>query len=128
MRRGDNGVEKLLFVGSSCIYPKFAPQPIPEEALLTGPLEPTNQWYAIAKIAGIMLCRAFRRQYDCDFISAMPSSLYGPNDNFDLRSSHVVPALLVKAHHARQSGAPFEIWGRAVPDASSCTSTISPER
>jgi GDP-L-fucose synthase len=110
------GVEKLLFLGSSCIYPKFAPQPIPENALLTGPLEPTNQWYAIAKIAGIMLCQAYRRQYRCNFISAMPTNLYGPNDNFDLTSAHVLPALLVKAHHAKQAGArSLEIWGTGSP-------------
>ncbi|NNG02764.1 MAG: NAD-dependent epimerase/dehydratase family protein, partial [Inquilinus sp.] len=84
------GVEKLLFLGSSCIYPKLAPQPMAEEALLTGPLEPTNQWYAVAKIAGLKLCQAYRRQYGCDFISAMPTNLYGPGDNFDLETSHVV--------------------------------------
>ncbi len=95
---GRFGVEKLVDLGSSCIYPKFAPQPISESALLTGPLEPTNEWYAIAKIAGIKLCQAHRRQYGCDFISAMPSNLYGPGNNFDLETSHVVPALLRKAH------------------------------
>ena len=89
-----NGAEKLLFLGSSCIYPKMAPQPISEDALLTGPLEPTNEWYAIAKIAGIKLCQAYRREYGCDFISAMPTNLYGPGDNFDLKNSHVLPALL----------------------------------
>jgi GDP-L-fucose synthase len=110
------GVDKLLFLGSSCIYPKFAPQPIQEDALLSGPLEPTNQWYAIAKIAGIMLCQAYRRQYQCDFISAMPTNLYGPNDNFDLASGHVLPALLVKAHNAKQRGLrSFEIWGTGSP-------------
>ena len=93
-----HGVEKLLFLGSSCIYPKFADQPIVEEALLTGPLEPTNEWYAVAKIAGIKLCQAYRRQYGCDYISAMPTNLYGPGDNFDLSSSHVMPALIRKAH------------------------------
>jgi len=109
-------VEKLLFLGSSCIYPKFAPQPIPEDALLTGSLEPTNQWYAIAKIAGIMLCQAYRRQYGCDFISAMPTNLYGPKDSFDLMSSHVLPALLAKAHHAKQTrAAQLEIWGTGSP-------------
>ena len=109
-------VEKLLCLGSSCIYPKFAPQPIPESALLTAPLEPTNQWYAIAKIAGTMLCQAYRRQYGCDFISAMPTNLYGPNDNFDLMSGHVLPALLAKAHHAKQAGATeLEIWGTGSP-------------
>ncbi len=107
-----NGVEKLLFLGSSCIYPKFAPQPITEDALLTGPLEPTNEWYAIAKIAGLKLAEAYRRQYGCDFISAMPTNLYGPGDNFDLVSSHVMPALIRKAHEAKLSGAPeMVVWG-----------------
>lgn len=107
---------KLLFLGSSCIYPKLAPQPLREDALLTGPLEPTNQWYAIAKIAGIMLCRAYRRQHGRDFIAAMPTNLYGPHDNFDLNSSHVVPALIRKMHEARQSGAAeVEIWGTGTP-------------
>lgn len=110
------GVEKLLFLGSSCIYPKFAPQPMAEDALLTGELEPTNQWYAVAKIAGIKLCQAYRRQYGCDFISAMPTNLYGPNDNFDLASSHVLPALLAKAHAAKLSGAAaLEVWGTGRP-------------
>lgn len=110
------GVEKLLFLGSSCIYPKFAPQPIPEEALLTGPLEPTNEWYAIAKIAGIKLCQAYRRQYGRDFISAMPTNLYGPGDNFDLTSSHVIPALLRKAHEAKSdNAAELTIWGSGTP-------------
>ena len=105
-------VEKLLFLGSSCIYPRLAPQPIPEDALLTGPLEPTNQWYAIAKIAGIKLGQAYRRQYGCDFISAMPTNLYGPGDNFDLMQSHVVPALIVKAHDAKLANAPhIDVWG-----------------
>jgi GDP-L-fucose synthase len=99
-----NGVEKLLFLGSSCIYPKMAPQPIPEDALLTGPLEPTNEWYAVAKIAGIKLAQAYRRQYGCDFISAMPTNLYGPEDNFDLATSHVLPALIRKAHEAKAAG------------------------
>ncbi|HKQ45282.1 MAG TPA: GDP-L-fucose synthase [Rhizomicrobium sp.] len=109
-------VEKLLFLGSSCIYPKFAPQPIAEDALLTGPLEPTNEWYAIAKIAGIKLCQAYRRQYGRDFISAMPTNLYGPGDNFDLTSSHVIPALLRKAHEAKQTGATsMTIWGTGTP-------------
>jgi len=98
-------VEKLLFLGSSCIYPRHAPQPIPEDALLSGPLEPTNEWYAIAKIAGIKLAQAYRRQYLCDFISAMPTNLYGPEDNFDLATSHVLPALIAKAHAAKLSGA-----------------------
>jgi GDP-L-fucose synthase len=106
------GVEKLLFLGSSCIYPKFAPQPISEDALLTGALEPTNEWYAIAKIAGIKLCQAFRRQYGCNFISAMPTNLYGPNDNFDLETSHVLPALMMKTHLAKQGGhETMPIWG-----------------
>ena len=106
------GVEKLMLLGSSCIYPRLAPQPIPEAALLTGPLEPTNQWYAVAKIAGIKLGQAYRRQYGCDFISAMPTNLYGSHDNFDLVSSHVVPALMVKAHAAMRARAPaIEVWG-----------------
>lgn len=110
------GVEKLLFLGSSCIYPKMAPQPIPEEALLTGPLEPTNEWYAIAKIAGIKLCQAYRRQHGCDFISAMPTNLYGPGDNFDLETSHVIPALIRKAHEAKLKGAKeMTIWGSGTP-------------
>ena len=110
------GVEKLLLLGSSCIYPRLAPQPIPEAALLTGPLEPTNQWYAVAKIAGIKLCQAYRRQYGCDFISAMPPNLYGPNDNFDPVSSHVLPALLLKAHRAKVEGLrALEIWGTGTP-------------
>ena len=107
-----HGVEKLLFLGSSCIYPRLAPQPIPEDALLTGPLEPTNEWYAVAKIAGIKMCQAYRRQYGCDFISAMPTNLYGPGDNFDLMQSHVLPALLAKAHAAKVQGAhSIEVWG-----------------
>ncbi len=111
-----NNVEKLLFLGSSCIYPKMAPQPIPEDALLTGPLEPTNEWYAVAKIAGIKLCQAYRRQHGCDYISAMPTNLYGPGDNFDLQSSHVLPALIRKAHEARETGAAsIEIWGTGSP-------------
>lgn len=110
------GVEKLCFLGSSCIYPKFAPQPITEEALLTGPLEPTNEWYAIAKIAGIKLCQAYRRQHGRDFISAMPTNLYGPHDNYDLQSSHVIPALIRKAHIAKALNAPaMEIWGTGSP-------------
>lgn len=110
------GVEKLLFLGSSCIYPRMAPQPIPEDALLSGPLEPTNQWYAIAKIAGIKLCQAYRRQYGCDFISAMPTNLYGPGDNFDLESGHVAAALLVKAHRAKRDRAPtLDVWGSGRP-------------
>jgi GDP-L-fucose synthase len=103
-------------VGSSCIYPKFAPQPIPEEALLTGPLEPTNEWYAIAKIAGIKLCQAYRKQHGCDFNSAMPTNLYGPGDNFDLNSSHVIPALMRKAHEAKLRGdKTLTVWGTGTP-------------
>jgi GDP-L-fucose synthase len=110
------GVAKLVFLGSSCIYPKFAPQPIPEEALLTGPLEPTNEWYAIAKIAGLKLCQAYRRQYGCDFISAMPTNLYGPGDNFDLEASHVLPALIRKAVEAKAHGLPeMAVWGTGTP-------------
>jgi GDP-L-fucose synthase len=105
-------VKKLLFLGSSCIYPKFASQPITEDALLTGALEPTNEWYAIAKIAGIKLAQAYRKQKGCDFISAMPTNLYGPGDNFDLTSSHVLPALIRKAHEAKLSGSrEMVIWG-----------------
>lgn len=110
------GVEKLMFLGSSCIYPKFAPQPITEDALLTGPLEPTNEWYAIAKIAGIKLCDAYRKQHGDDFISGMPTNLYGPGDNFDLNSSHVMPALIRKAHEAKLAGAPsITVWGTVTP-------------
>lgn len=110
------GVGKMLFLGSSCIYPKEAPQPIPESALLTGPLEPTNEWYAIAKIAGIKLAQAFRKQHGCDFISAMPTNLYGPGDNYDLNSSHVLPALIRKAHEAKVAGADhITIWGTGAP-------------
>jgi GDP-L-fucose synthase len=111
-----SGVEKLMFLGSSCIYPKFAPQPITEDALLTGTLEPTNEWYAIAKIAGIKLADAFRKQHGADFISGMPTNLYGPGDNFDLNSSHVMPALIRKAHEAKLSGAgEITIWGTGTP-------------
>jgi GDP-L-fucose synthase len=110
------GVEKLLFLGSSCIYPKFAPQPIPENALLTGALEPTNEWYAIAKIAGLKMCEAYRRQHGVDYISAMPTNLYGPGDNYDLEKSHVIPALLRKAHVAKEAGeASLTIWGSGSP-------------
>ena len=110
------GVTKLLFLGSSCIYPKFAPQPMKEEHLLTGPLEPTNQWYAIAKIAGIKLCQAYRRQHRCDFICAMPTSLYGPNDNYDLENSHVLPALVRRFHEAKMAGAAsVTCWGTGAP-------------
>jgi GDP-L-fucose synthase len=109
-------VKKLLFLGSSCIYPKFAPQPMKEEHLLTGPLEETNQWYAIAKIAGIKLCQAYRRQYGCDFIAAMPTNLYGPNDNYDLQLSHVLPALIRKFHEAKISNAAEVVcWGTGSP-------------
>jgi GDP-L-fucose synthase len=109
-------VAKLLFLGSSCIYPKQAPQPIPESALLTGPLEPTNEWYAIAKIAGIKLAQAYRKQHGRDFISAMPTNLYGPGDNFDLQTSHVLPALIRKAHEAKVAGADhITIWGTGSP-------------
>lgn len=110
------GVSKLLFLGSSCIYPRLADQPIAEDSLLTGPLEPTNEWYAIAKIAGVKLCQAYRRQHGCDFISAMPTNLYGPGDNFDLTSSHVLPALMRKIHDARTSGAEtVPVWGTGKP-------------
>ncbi|MEZ5841296.1 MAG: GDP-L-fucose synthase [Hyphomicrobiales bacterium] len=109
-------VDRMLFLGSSCIYPKFAPQPIAEDALLTGPLEPTNEWYAIAKIAGIKLAEAYRRQHGRDYISAMPTNLYGPGDNFDLQSSHVLPALMRKAHEAKRAGAgEIVIWGSGTP-------------
>ena len=109
------GVEKLLFLGSSCIYPKHAEQPIREEALLTGPLEPTNEWYAIAKIAGIKLAEAYRRQYGCDFVSAMPTNLYGPGDNFDPQGSHVMPALIRKVHEAKAAGSAVTVWGTGTP-------------
>ena len=110
------GVEKLLFLGSSCIYPKFAPQPIKEEHLLTGSLEPTNEWYAIAKIAGIKLCQAYRKQYGSDFISAQPTNLYGPGDNYDLKTSHVIPALIRKFHDAKTSNSPtVTLWGSGSP-------------
>jgi GDP-L-fucose synthase len=110
------GVAKLLFLGSSCIYPKLAPQPIAEEALLTGPLEPTNEWYAIAKIAGLKMTQAYRRQYGCDFIAAMPTNLYGPGDNYDLASSHALAALLRKAHEAKAKGERrLTIWGTGAP-------------
>jgi GDP-L-fucose synthase len=110
------GVKKVLFLGSSCIYPKFAPQPIPEESLLTGPLEPTNEAYAIAKITGIKLCQAYAREYGANFISVMPTNLYGPGDNFNLESSHVLPALLRKAHEAKLNGASeLVVWGTGAP-------------
>lgn len=112
----DLNTEKLLFLGSSCIYPKMAPQPISEDALLTGPLEPTNEWYAIAKIAGIKLCQAYRKQHGHDFISAMPTNLYGPGDNYDQENSHVIPALIRKAHEAKESGAKeMVVWGSGTP-------------
>jgi GDP-L-fucose synthase len=112
----DFGVRKLLFLGSSCIYPKHAMQPMDEGALLTGPLEPTNEWYAIAKIAGIKLCQAFAREHGDNFISGMPTNLYGPGDNFDLQSSHVLPALMRKAHEAKISGAKeLVVWGTGTP-------------
>ncbi|MEL6122776.1 MAG: GDP-L-fucose synthase, partial [Bacteroidota bacterium] len=111
-----HGVKKLLFLGSSCIYPKLAPQPLKEEYLLTGPLEPTNEPYAIAKIAGIKMCEAYRDQYGCNYISAMPTNLYGPNDNYDLANSHVLPALLRKFHEAERSGASEVVmWGTGRP-------------
>ena len=114
------GVERLVFLGSTCIYPKHAPQPMPEDSLLTGPLEPTNQWYAIAKIAGHKLCQAFHRQHDSDMVTLMPTNLYGPNDNFDLETSHVLPALIRKFHEARGaapdgSDAPVTLWGSGMP-------------
>jgi GDP-L-fucose synthase len=112
----ESGVQKLLFLGSSCIYPKLAPQPLKEEYLLSGPLEPTNQWYAVAKIAGIKLCQAYRRQHRCDFISAMPTNMYGPNDNYDLQTSHVLPALIRRFHEAKQSAAAaLTCWGTGTP-------------
>ena len=110
------GVRKFLFLGSSCIYPKLAPQPLKEEFLLSGPLEPTNEWYAVAKIAGIKLCQAYRRQYGCDFIAAMPTNMYGPNDNYDLNTSHVMPALIRKFHEAKIKSAPEVVcWGTGSP-------------
>jgi GDP-L-fucose synthase len=111
-----SGVSKLLCLGSTCIYPKMAPQPLKEDYLLTGPLEPTNEWYAVAKIAGIKLCQAYQRQYGSKFISAMPTNLYGPEDNFDLESSHVMPALIRKFHEARSANAPtVTVWGSGKP-------------
>ncbi|MEZ6001545.1 GDP-L-fucose synthase family protein [Hyphomonas sp.] len=112
----ETNVEKLLFLGSSCIYPRLAEQPIKEDALLTGPLEPTNEWYAVAKIAGIKLCQAYRKQHGCDFISAMPTNLYGPFDNYHPENSHVIPALIRKAHEAKAAGRKgMEIWGTGTP-------------
>jgi len=111
-----SGVDKLLFLGSSCIYPKLAEQPMSEDSLLTGPLEPTNEWYAIAKIAGIKMCQAYRKQYGFDAISVMPTNLYGPGDNFDLENSHVLPALIRKFHEAKESGAnAVDVWGTGEP-------------
>lgn len=111
-----NGVKKLLFLGSSCIYPKLAPQPLKEEYLLTGPLEETNEPYAIAKIAGIKMCESYKRQYGCNFISVMPTNLYGPNDNYNLNSSHVLPALIRKFHDAKENKLPsVEMWGTGTP-------------
>jgi GDP-L-fucose synthase len=111
-----NGTRKLLFLGSSCIYPRLAPQPMPEDSLLTGPLEPTNQWYAIAKIAGLKMCQAYRREFQFDAISAMPTNLYGPGDNFDLLDSHVLPALIRKCHEAKLRHADaLEVWGTGTP-------------
>jgi GDP-L-fucose synthase len=111
-----SGVKKLLFLGSSCIYPKLAPQPLKEEYLLSGPLEPTNQWYAIAKIAGIKLCQAYRKQFGCDFINVMPTNLYGPNDNYDLESSHVMPAMIRKFHEAKtRNNTEVVCWGSGKP-------------
>jgi GDP-L-fucose synthase len=110
-----HGAKKLLLLGSSCIYPRDCPQPIREEYLLTGPLEKTNEWYAVAKIAGIKMCQAYRRQYGCDFIAAMPTNLYGQNDNFDLRSAHVLPALIRRFHEAKQTGQAPVLWGTGSP-------------
>src|SRR5882757_8332500 len=111
-----NGTRKLLFLGSSCVYPKHAPQPMPESCLLTGPLEPTNEWYAIAKIAGLKMCQAYRRQYGFNAISAMPTNLYGPEDNFDLTNSHVLPALLRRVHEAKETNqTQVTIWGTGSP-------------
>jgi GDP-L-fucose synthase len=109
------GTKKLLFLGSSCIYPRDCPQPIKEEYLLTGPLEPTNEWYAVAKIAGIKMCQAYRKQYGCDFIAAMPTNLYGPGDNFDLETSHVLPALIRRFHEAKLTGKSPRLWGTGKP-------------
>lgn len=110
-----HGVKKLLLLGSSCIYPRESPQPMKEEYLLTGPLEPTNEWYAVAKIAGIKMCQAYRQQYGCDFIAAMPTNLYGPNDNFDLQTAHVLAALLRRFHDAREQGSEPTLWGSGTP-------------
>lgn len=109
------GVKKLLLLGSSCIYPRDSPQPMKEEYLLAGPLEPTNEWYAVAKIAGIKMCQAYRRQYGCNFVAVMPTNLYGPNDNFDLQTAHVLAALLRRFHEAREQGRPPTLWGSGSP-------------
>jgi GDP-L-fucose synthase len=109
------GVRRLVFLGSTCIYPKLAPQPLREESLLSGPLEPTNEWYAVAKIAGLKLCQALRRQHGADFVSLMPTNLYGPGDNFDPQTSHVLPALIRKFHEARSTGGPVTLWGSGTP-------------
>jgi GDP-L-fucose synthase len=112
----ETGVDRLVFLGSSCIYPKMAPQPLREEYILTGPLEPTNQWYAVAKIAGVKMCEAYRRQHGHDFVSLMPTNLYGPRDNFDPMTSHVLPALIRKFHEAKVTGATeVELWGTGTP-------------
>ena len=115
------GVKKLLFLGSTCIYPKMAPQPLKEDYLLTGPLEPTNEWYAVAKIAGIKMCQAYHRQYGSRFIAAMPTNLYGPGDNFDLANSHVMPAMIRKFHEAKTGNKPYvELWGTGTPKREFC--------
>jgi len=111
----ESGVKRLIFLGSTCIYPKLAPQPLKEEYLLTGPLEETNQWYAIAKIAGVKLCEALRKQHGVDFVSIMPTNLYGPGDNFDLNTSHVLPALIRKFHEAKTENQPVTLWGTGSP-------------
>ena len=111
----ESGVKRLVFLGSTCIYPKMAPQPLKEEYLLTAPLEPTNEWYAIAKIAGVKYCEALRKQHGADFVSLMPTNLYGPGDNFDLKTSHVLPALIRKFYEARQTGGPVVLWGTGTP-------------
>jgi GDP-L-fucose synthase len=112
----NNGVEKFIFLGSSCIYPKLATQPLKEECLLTGPLEPTNEWYAIAKISGVKSCEAIRKQYDLDYVSLMPTNLYGTHDNFDLKTSHVLPAMIRKFHEAKENGhTAVELWGSGTP-------------
>ena len=109
------GIEKFIFLGSSCIYPKFAPQPLKEEYLLTGSLEPTNEWYALAKITGVKSCESIRKQFDKDYVSLMPTNLYGYNDNFDLETSHVLPAMLRKFHEAKENNTPVKLWGSGTP-------------